>query len=163
MLSLSNKFLEICFDFTSSKESLLHEKILSLCRWYVHDFSENQFWNFLTSLEWEEWWRLPLPDNYKIEENEKLMSDYPKNFWRHIWVFKQLFDGKIEKFKQNEVFAELLQKGNPFSNSKLMNSWSSKIDPYFRSDSIWVKHENEVEGDDEPEDPDDDPEEEDMD
>jgi len=96
----------------------------------VSDFTENQFTNFVSCLEKEEWKRLPLPDNYKIEENEKLMNEYPKHYKRHLKIFKQLFDGKLEKFKQSEVFVELINSGNPFSKGKLMNSWNSKKDPF---------------------------------
>jgi len=50
------------------------------------------------------------------------MEDYPKGYKRNLRVFKLLFDGKLEKFKQNDVFAELLKKGNPFTKGRLMNS-----------------------------------------
>jgi len=88
----------------------------------VSDFSENQFTNLVSCLEKEEWKRLPIPDNYKIEENDKLMNEYPKNYKKYLKIFKQLFDGKLEKFKSSEVFVELITKGNPFSKGKLMNA-----------------------------------------
>ncbi len=43
VLKLSNKFLEICFEFSSQNESKLLEDFFSLMKWYSSDFSTTNF------------------------------------------------------------------------------------------------------------------------
>ena len=113
---LTNKFLEISFEFSSPKKSDLFDCALSLGQRYFRSMLQSQFDDIKDLLESEQWNRMPLPDHFELSEHKELIQHLGKR--RHLRIFNRYFDGKLEGFKRGDQFSKLISDGNPFLREK---------------------------------------------
>lgn len=89
------------------------------------------FQNVNNLIEREEWMRMPIPENYQIQEMTDPLSMFPKNFKQMIKMFNKV---SLQEEKENIKKVENKSKNhfssfaldNPFSKLQIYSSINDK-------------------------------------
>ena len=80
LLSLSNKFIEIGYEFAGHENNILLGYLVNtFTEKYAKEFKTKYINDLKNILEREEFDRLPLPDNFEIRETTNPLYDFPQN------------------------------------------------------------------------------------